>query len=140
MAQAVVEKSQRPELKKLAAAVIVAQNQEIAQMQQWRKTWYPQASRDPVMWHRSMQHMMPMDQTTMQSMRMDVNLGQADVDFDRRFINAMIPHHEGALAMAKDLQGKTQRPELKKLAQAIVSSQQAEIDQMKQWRKLWYGN
>jgi uncharacterized protein (DUF305 family) len=40
--------------------------------------------------------------------------------------------------MAKDVLGKSKRPEIKKLAQDILSSQQKEIDQMKQWRKAWY--
>jgi len=55
-----------------------------------------------------------------------------------RFMNAMIPHHEGAIAMAKDALQKSKRPEVKQLAQEIVTSQQKEVDQMKQWRKAWY--
>jgi uncharacterized protein (DUF305 family) len=47
----------------------------------------------------------------------------------------MIPHHEGALVMAKDAIAKSKRPEIQKMAQEILSSQQAEIDQMKQLRK-----
>jgi uncharacterized protein (DUF305 family) len=34
---------------------------------------------------------------------------------------------------------KTKRPEIKQMAKAIVTSQQAEIQQMQQWRKTWYG-
>ena len=41
--------------------------------------------------------------------------------------------------MAEDLQNKSNRPELQTLAEAIITSQQAEIDQMKQWRQEWYG-
>lgn len=40
--------------------------------------------------------------------------------------------------MAKDALNKAQHAEVKQMAKAIVSSQQAEIDQMKQWRKAWY--
>jgi uncharacterized protein (DUF305 family) len=50
----------------------------------------------------------------------------------------MIPHHEGAVVMAKDLLQKSKRPELQKLAKAIITSQQTEIDQMKKWRQTWY--
>jgi uncharacterized protein (DUF305 family) len=50
----------------------------------------------------------------------------------------MIPHHEGALVMAKDALAKSDRPEIKQLAQAILDSQQREIDQMQQWKKEWY--
>jgi uncharacterized protein (DUF305 family) len=139
MAQAVLTKSQRPELKKLAQAMITAQQQEIDQMKAWRKVWYPNAPQQPVMWHSAMNHQMPMDEATVRAMRMDIDLGAADATFDQRFLDAMVPHHEGALTMAKQLQTKTKRPELQKLAQAILTSQQAEIDQMKAWRKTWYG-
>jgi uncharacterized protein (DUF305 family) len=69
---------------------------------------------------------------------MDMSLGSADDQFDLRFINAMIPHHEGALVMAEDALEKSQRPEIQQLAKEILSSQQAEITQMKAWRKAWY--
>ena len=83
--------------------------------------------------------MMSMSKEQKQGMMMNMDLGAADSSFDLRFINAMLPHHEGALEMAKEAQNKSKRPEIKKLAQEILTSQQAEIDQMKQWRKSWYG-
>jgi uncharacterized protein (DUF305 family) len=69
---------------------------------------------------------------------MDMDLGKADAEFDLRFLNAMIPHHEGALMMAQDVLDKSQRPEMKQLAENILTSQQQEIAQMKQWRQAWY--
>jgi uncharacterized protein (DUF305 family) len=138
MAQEVLEKSKRPELKKLAKDIIAAQKQEIGQMKQWRKTWYPNASDTPMAWHAPMGHMMVMSDDMKKSMMMSMDLGKVDTDFDLRFINGMIPHHEGALVMAKDALSKTKRPEMKKLSQDILASQQKEIEQMKQWRKDWY--
>ena len=138
MAQEVLEKSQRPEMKKLAQDIIAAQKQEIAQMKQWRTTWYPNADQTPMAWSAEMGHTMAMSENMKQSMMMSMDLGKADADFDLRFIDAMIPHHEGALVMAKDALSKTKRPEIEKLAQDILSSQQQEIEQMKQWRKDWY--
>ena len=41
--------------------------------------------------------------------------------------------------MAKKALTKSQHPEIKQLAKDIIASQQLEIDQMKQWRKAWYG-
>ena len=67
-----------------------------------------------------------------------MDLGTADADYDLRFINAMIPHHEGAVAMAQDAQQKSERPEIQSLAQDIIASQQAEIEQLQQWRQAWY--
>lgn len=138
MAQEVLSKSQRSEMKKLAQDIIAAQNREIEQMKQWRQAWYPKADSKPMAWHAQMNHMMPMSPEQIQAMMMKGDLGAADAEFDLRFLNAMIPHHEGALAMAKDVLSKSKRPETKKLAQEIISSQQKEIDQMKQWRKAWY--
>jgi len=138
MAKAVLQNSQRPELKKLASEMIQAQNQEIAAMKQWRKTWYAAASETPMAWHSGMNHMMAMTPEQRAMMRMDVDLGKPDPNFDLRFINAMIPHHEGAVMMAKDALAKSTRPEIKKLAQDIISSQQSEIKQMQEWRKTWY--
>lgn len=139
MAQEVLQKSQRPEMKKLAEEIIKAQTKEIAEMKQWRKAWYPKASATPMAWHAAMGHMMAMSEDQRKSMMMSMDLGKADPQFDQRFLNAMIPHHEGAIVMANDVLSKAKAPELKQLANNIITSQQAEIDQMKQWRKAWYG-
>jgi uncharacterized protein (DUF305 family) len=125
-------------MKKLAQDIIAAQKKEIAQMKQWRTTWYPNTDQTPMAWSAEMGHMMAMSEDMEQSMMMSMDLGKADADFDLRFIDAMIPHHEGALVMAKDALGKTKHPEIEKLSQDILSSQQQEIEQMKQWRKDWY--
>jgi uncharacterized protein (DUF305 family) len=138
MAKAAQQKSKRPEILKLATNIIQAQDREIAQMKQWRKTWYPKASDTPMVYNPQMGHMMAMSPEQKQGMMMSQDLGAANADFDRRFIDAMIPHHEGAVTMAKEVLGKTKRPEIKQMAEAILTSQQAEIDQMKAWRKAWY--
>jgi uncharacterized protein (DUF305 family) len=138
MAKEALTKSKRPEMLELEKDIIKAQQSEIAMMKTWRKDWYPKASSTPMAWHTKMNHMMGMPPEQMKAMRMDMNLGASDNQFDLRFINAMIPHHEGALTMAKDAIGKSKRPEIQKEAQDILSSQAAEIKQMKQWRRDWY--
>jgi len=139
MAQDVLKNSQRPELRKLANEIIAAQEKEIAQMGEWRKDWYPKAGDKLVMWHASMNHSMEMSPEFRKNMMMTMDLGSADAQFDLRFIEAMIPHHEGALVMAKDAIAKSKRPEIQKLAQEILDSQKVEIEQMQAWRKAWYG-
>ena len=137
MAQEVLTKSKRPELIKLAKGIITDQNKEIAQMKLWRKQWYPKASATPIMWHAAMNHEMAMTAEHKQSMMMSMSLGKADAGFDVRFLDAMIPHHQGAVTMGQDALLKSKRPQMKKLAQNIIKSQQVEIDLMTQWQKEW---
>ena len=59
--------------------------------------------------------------------------------FDRAFIDAMVPHHEGAITMARAVLNETRDPELLKLAEGIVRAQEKEISEMNDFRKREYG-
>jgi uncharacterized protein (DUF305 family) len=72
--------------------------------------------------HDGMNHGQSMQQSGMNGISHNMDLGPADVDYDLHVIDAMIPHHEGALVMAQDLARKTQRLELQKLAQDMMSA------------------
>lgn len=58
---------------------------------------------------------------------------------DAHFIEQMIPHHEDAITMSKIALEKANRPEVKELAQNIITSQSKEINQMKEWYNDWFG-
>jgi uncharacterized protein (DUF305 family) len=50
----------------------------------------------------------------------------------------MIPHHEGAVLMAEHALKHSNKPELKRMAEKMIESQEKEIEQLRQWRKEWY--
>jgi uncharacterized protein (DUF305 family) len=60
--------------------------------------------------------------------------------FDVQFIDLMVPHHQGAVAMAETAKQRAERAEIKQMAEAIITAQQGEIAQMKRWRQGWAGS
>ena len=59
--------------------------------------------------------------------------------FDRAFVDEMVPHHEGALKMAEVVLAHTKDPELRKLAENIVTTQVAEVKGMNAFRTREFG-
>jgi uncharacterized protein (DUF305 family) len=60
-------------------------------------------------------------------------------DFEKAFLQQMIMHHAMATQMAGPIPEKAAHAELKAVGQSIISSQSAEIQQMRGWLKDWYG-
>lgn len=124
MAQQALEEAERSEVQQLAQEIVDAQQQEIAQMREWRQEWYPDLPETGGM-GMEMGEMMISD--------------DASQSFDQRFIAAMIGHHQGAIEMARAAQQQAEHPEIRELANDVVDVQQREIDQMQQWLQEWYG-
>jgi uncharacterized protein (DUF305 family) len=51
----------------------------------------------------------------------------------------MIPHHEGAISMAQQALAQAEHPEIRTLAQSVVTTQQTEIVEMQGYLRDWYG-
>ncbi len=65
--------------------------------------------------------------------RMHHDMGVASDDADETFMRMMIPHHQGAIDMAEIVLEHGSDEETRALAQAIIESQSAEIEQMEAW-------
>lgn len=79
-----------------------------------------------------------MDMDDMMDSMMSGLQGKTGDAFDQAFISEMIVHHEGAVAMAEKVLQVSARPELRMLAENIISAQNAEIAQMKGWLAVWF--
>ena len=58
---------------------------------------------------------------------------------DERFIDAMVPHHEGAVEMARVAQKHAEHPEIKQLADNIITTQRAEIEELESIKREEFG-
>ena len=151
MARIAEQRAEKAEIKQMAASVISAQQAEIQQMKAWRREWYgsgetPSMSRMPMVPGMADSGMAGMDHgdstTDMATMDMaaDVQrLRDAGAPFDRAFIDMMIAHHETAIQAAEAARTRAERQEIKDLASKIAADQQREVEQLRQWRRSWYG-
>jgi uncharacterized protein (DUF305 family) len=78
--------------------------------------------------------------TQAMDMSMPMNMSSNDMlsglegkDFEVAFLSMMIGHHEGAIEMATWILERTQNPDIKTAAEAIIATQQPEIEQMTTW-------
>jgi uncharacterized protein (DUF305 family) len=145
MAELALSRARRPQIKALAQRIITSQSREITQMRQWYRQWY---GSDVPSWGAGygmgmgggmgmgrgmgMGWGMPGFGTSLDALR-------SAPDFDRAFIEQMIPHHRMGVMMASHAEWNTQHPQLRELEAAMVRVQSQEIEQMAQWYRQWFG-
>jgi uncharacterized protein (DUF305 family) len=121
MAQIAVARSQNADVVALAEDIEAAQAPEIDTLETWLEEWD-----EPVeagMGHGAMGGMMSDDDMAM----LDGMQGPA---FDRTFLEMMIEHHRGAIEMAATEVEDGQYPDALEMAEAITTTQQAEVAEM----------
>jgi uncharacterized protein (DUF305 family) len=138
MAKLALTKATRPEVKTLAQNIITSQSEEINKMKAWYKAWFGKElpTGTAVMNQHGMMGNNGMHMGTMGNESDIKRLDQA-TDFDKAFVEEMIPHHQMAVMMASMLKNGTIRPEMKQLADDIITAQTSEISQMREWLLNW---
>jgi uncharacterized protein (DUF305 family) len=129
MARVALKNAEHEEIKELSSNIISSQQAEIEELKFIKKEEFG-TSNVP----------MEMSQEQMRSMGMMMDPQQLanKEPFDKAFIDAMIPHHQSAIEMAQVALEKSDNPKIKELAENIISAQQREIEQMREWRREWY--
>lgn len=128
MTALVPDRTGREDIALFAERVEISQEAEITQMQGWleaRDEEVPAADHD----HQGQPDLMPGMLTEAQFAELEQATG---AEFDRRFLESMISHHEGALTMIDDLlvSGGAQATEIFQMVTHMEADQGIEIDRM----------
>ena len=121
MAKIAQDRGESAFVKQLAADIVRTQNQEIQLMRREDQTLAEAGIEKGSLG--VPEHMMGMDA--------DVESLKTAKPFDKAFITEMIPHHEGAVTMAKAELSKGKSTKLKLLAQDVITAQEREIAAMR---------
>jgi len=133
MADLALTRAEHAELRQLAETIKRDQTREINQMRAWYQSWYgvDAPADDSAFGGRGSGGGMMSDDA-------DLKVLEAAQEFDKEFIEQMIPHHQMAVMMARMLLAHSDRPEMQELARSIIESQTNEIEQMQDWYRAWY--
>lgn len=131
MAEMAGPKTSRPEIQDLAFSIITSQSAEIASLRDWQAQWDYQESSGHMMIgdDEQMMHDMAEMATELESL--------SGADFDKKFLELMIIHHQDAIDMSKPAATNASHQEVKTLAKAIIEAQSREITQMRSWQSKW---
>ncbi|OJV92196.1 MAG: hypothetical protein BGO39_09590 [Chloroflexi bacterium 54-19] len=127
MAVKIRDRTTDPDLRIFALDIILTQQNQIGQMQGWLTVWqYPLAGAKSMMSN----HGQMMGMATVEQVYALDTLPVAEAEI--AFLQLMIRHHQGGVAMARTVLNQTTRPEVTRLANSIVVGQQSEITYMKE--------
>ena len=124
MAEMALEKATHPELRETASEIVRTQSAEISRMRRWLRRWYGVGA-EPMMTHQDMQDMEELEAATG---------GQ----FEVRFMMLMTVHHTFAVERAGIASRRAGHRAVRRLARGIVSAQNREIVQFRNWTAAWY--
>ena len=135
MTEIVRDKTESNEIRILASDISLTQQAQIGQMQGWLGVWgLPVTGTEPAMaWMgHPTEGRMPGMATPEEVNRLR---NAPPEEADSMFLRLMIPHHQAAVPMAEAILKETDRPEVERLASAIVASQRTEIATMRDMLK-----
>jgi uncharacterized protein (DUF305 family) len=132
MAKSALARAEHPEIKQLAEDVIKTQSAEIDQMREFYRDWFDADVPD----FGGASGMMG---GGMMGGDVDIEDLEAAEQFDKAFIEAMVPHHQMGIMMSRMAGNASNRSELRDLTDAIIEGQSAEIRKMLEWYEEWYG-
>lgn len=140
MAQMAIEEGEHKAIRSTARNIVKSQRHEIDRLMKLAE----RLGIPPSATHGHMQMMDDLETLglTMKQSGMDMDMSELDGadPFDREFIDMMVPHHQGAIRMARAELKRGKVGELREIARAIVQAQAKEIRQMNEWRAAWYGS
>ena len=129
MSNIALKRGEHPEIRHLARNIKSSQSREIKEMSQWYRKWYGRnVPTSSMMSHR----MAMLNQVNLNKLR-------TAEPFDKEFIKQMVPHHQMAIMMGQMALKNSKRHKIRNLVNSIVKTQSAEIKEMGQWYKKWYG-
>jgi uncharacterized protein (DUF305 family) len=131
MAEIVRDRTNSDTMRLLASDIALTQQAQIGIMQGWLQAWgLPMTATEPAMaW---MGHPMDGPMPGMATPEEIDRLSEVPPDVaDVLFLRLMIRHHQAAIPMAEALLKRSDRPEVRALAQSVEVSQRAEIETMK---------
>jgi uncharacterized protein (DUF305 family) len=118
LAEQLGKNTTRPEMKTLSQNILNDEPKAIAELYAWKKDWYGdiKSVKDPIV----------------------ANLGPAGDNFDLRFLNAIIAHHEAGIVMTEETRLKSSRAEILDNANAVEAFLSAGLETLNGLRNTWY--